>query len=786
MARKRYKTKRMDYRKGGRVQYAVGGRGPKEIKGNRSKPKRGNYDSKDEYQIALQQYRDSKSTTTAPAVTPPARVGAPVTRPAGKAASTVDAITKEVEARKSGTSSASATRPSPSIVSEEPDLSSGRTDGQIAQSESPRGAPLKGPGSTNTPGTNIEAVAKSTAETNAVNTAEAEKAAATAKDKVTLAKEATAKAGVIPDAKKVDETIVDTATTIDEGTKAVAGVAGPVTIDPTVTGTSTRAGTQAPITAATVDPTLIGEGAKVEAVTGTVSDEALAEAAQVEDTPLIEGADVEIKEGALAERVVGTVSPEAMATAAQAAGTTLSRVTRAKKQLRNAGISEAAIEELGNDPEALEDRLMSLTEAERGMIGDLPEEALVSNQLDSLLKGMENGEIPTWAGPAVSAVEQMLAQRGLSASTVGRDNLFNAIIQSAVPLAQSNAQAIQASVAQSRDIEAREELANAQMRQQTALQNAGNVFQMDMAQFSADQQTALSNSKFMQTVSLTEASNDQQAAIQNAVIATQVNMQNATLLQQARSQNAKSFLAMDMANLSNKQQAAVVTAQFQNQVLLSDQAASNAAKQFNSASENQTNQFMASLAQQVELSNADRADRMTISNNAAINARAAAQAGIEADLAKTNAALETDINKTNAELEYRRDAFNATNSAAVKASNVAWRRNANTINTAAANTIAMQNTMNAFNLGTAELAYLWQEARDTASHVYQSKERGLDRDNAVKLQILVNDANAAVNAAGNQNTNRRDFYGRILDIFKPKGGSGSGSGSPTVKSTVIP
>ena len=763
MARKRYKTKRMDYRKGGRVQYAVGGRGPKEIKGNRSKPKRGNYDSKDEYQIALQQYRDSKPTTTAPAVTPPARAGAPVTRPAGKAASTVDAITKEVEARKSGTSSASATRPSPSIVSEEPNLSSGRTDGQIAQSESPRGAPLRGPGSTNTPGTNIEAVAKSTTE----KVPPLRRPTTDVLDKVTLAKEATAKAGVIPDAKKVDGTITDTTTTIDTGTKAVAGVAGPVTIDPTVTGTSTTARTQAPITAATVDPTLIGTGAIVDAATGTISEDAIAEAAQVEDTPLIEGADVEIKEGALVERVVGTVSPEAMATAAQTAGTTLSRVTRAKKQLRNSGMSEEDITALGNDPESLEDRLMSLTEKERGVIGDLPEEALVSNQLDSLLKGMESGEIPTWAGPAVSAVEQMLARRGLSASTVGRDNLFNAIIQSAVPLAQSNAQAIQASVAQSRDIEAREALANAQMRQQTALQNAGNVFQMDMAQFSADQQTALSNSKFLQTVGLTEASNNQQAAIQNAVIATQVNMQNATLLQQARSQNAKSFLAMDMANLSNKQQAAVVTAQFQNQVLLSDQAASNAAKQFNSASENQTNQFMASLAQQVELSNADRADRMTISNNAAINARAAAQAGIEADLAKTNAALETDINKTNAELEYRRDAFNATNSAAVKASNVAWRRNANTINTAAANTIAMQNTMNAFNLGTAELAYLWQEARDNASFAFQGAEREEDRKNAIRAQVLVNDANAAINSANNQNTNRRDFYGRYLsEIWK--------------------
>ena len=91
----------------------------------------------------------------------------------------------------------------------------------------------------------------------------------------------------------------------------------------------------------------------------------------------------------------------------------------------------------------------------------MPEEALVSNQLDSLLTGIE-GEIPTWARPAVSAVEQMLAQRGMSASTVGRDALLNAIIQSAIPLAQSNAQAIQQSVAQQKTIEAQEAEANAQ------------------------------------------------------------------------------------------------------------------------------------------------------------------------------------------------------------------------------------------------------------------------------------------------------------------------------------
>ena len=85
----------------------------------------------------------------------------------------------------------------------------------------------------------------------------------------------------------------------------------------------------------------------------------------------------------------------------------------------------------------------------------------------------------------------MLAQRGLSASTVGRDNLFNAIIQSAMPIAQSNAQAIQQAVAQQRDIEAKESEANAQRAQQVGLTNAQNVFNMDMAQFSSDQQIAL-------------------------------------------------------------------------------------------------------------------------------------------------------------------------------------------------------------------------------------------------------------------------------------------------------
>ena len=112
-------------------------------------------------------------------------------------------------------------------------------------------------------------------------------------------------------------------------------------------------------------------------------------------------------------------------------------VSKAKKnalKILEAGLSEADIDAFANDPEELEEKVLEYTEAERGMIAGLPEEALVNVQLAALLEGMEAGDIPVFARPAVAAVNQMMAARGLSASTVGRDNLFNAIIAAAYPI----------------------------------------------------------------------------------------------------------------------------------------------------------------------------------------------------------------------------------------------------------------------------------------------------------------------------------------------------------------
>ena len=54
----------------------------------------------------------------------------------------------------------------------------------------------------------------------------------------------------------------------------------------------------------------ITEAPEVAVAEGEVSDEALAQAAEVERVAPIEAAEVEIIPGALTERVVGTISPE--------------------------------------------------------------------------------------------------------------------------------------------------------------------------------------------------------------------------------------------------------------------------------------------------------------------------------------------------------------------------------------------------------------------------------------------------------------------------------------------
>ena len=557
----------------------------------------------------------------------------------------------------------------------------------------------------------------------------------------------------IPDPRKIDRT--DTEITPEEAGKlqmkatkeaeaATVGAVSPEQVS--IINDVATAKAPEPFAAAKLgdeDISKVPEDAVVEAASGSVSpevSETLAKAAGIERVAPIDAAEVEVLPGALQERVVGSISKEAKAQAAKVAGTSLAKITRAKKQLRNAGLSESEIAEIGNDPEDLEARLTDFTEEQRGIIEGLPEEALVSTQINGLLEGMENGEIPIWARPAVASVEAMLAQRGMSASTVGRDALLNAIMTSALPIAQSNAQAIQASVSQQKSIEATAALKDAEMAQQTAMFNAQNVFQMDMAQFSADQQRAINNSKFLQTASLQNATASQQAVMQDAILMSQMNLAEADQNTKLAITNAQAFLQMDMANLNNAQQASMLKSQQIQQRLLSNQSAENAAAQFNATSQNQVNQFMESIKQQNEQYNASQLNAMNQFNSQQENAAEARRANREAQAEIIEAQLQTDVEKFTAQQEFAREQFNVQNATAIAQSNVEWRRKANTADTAAENAIAQKNAQNAFQLTAAANNFLWQELRDEADFEFKRWDNDQQRKASLLIAALGNES----------------------------------------------
>jgi hypothetical protein len=195
--------------------------------------------------------------------------------------------------------------------------------------------------------------------------------------------------------------------------------------------------------------------------------------------------------------------------------------------------------------------------------------------------------------------------------------------------------------------------------------------------------------------------------------------------------------------------------------MLSNQAAENGAKQFNAKSENQRNQFMTQLAWGVEQFNTAQLNAMEQSNVAEQNRIAAVNAQNQTEISKANAALQTEVNKFNAEVEFQRDRWNAANAQAVQQSNIDWRRQANTLDTAATNAANQRNVQNAFNLDSAEQAFIWQNLRDEASYIREAYENEEQRKTVMYSTALQNEQ-----AAGKGSSTTSTLMTLIANIFK--------------------
>jgi len=184
----------------------------------------------------------------------------------------------------------------------------------------------------------------------------------------------------------------------------------------------------------------------------------------------------------------------------------------------------------------------------------------------------------------------------------------------------------------------------------------------------------------------------------------------------------------DLANLSNKQQTELFKAQQRVQSLFTDQAAENAARQFNASSQNQVDQFFAGLASQTSQFNA-------------------AQANAQAQF---NAGQVNTIERFNAEINNQRDQFNAQNQLVIAQSNAQWRREIATEDTAAVNRANELNATAILDISKTAYDNLWTYFADTMEWAWKSAENQIDRNNALAIAEL--DAKTRSAIAGEQSS----------------------------------
>ena len=216
----------------------------------------------------------------------------------------------------------------------------------------------------------------------------------------------------------------------------------------------------------------------------------------------------------------------------------------------------------------------------------------------------------------------------------------------------------------------------------------------------------------------------------------QMIFQNLNNRQQAALTNANNYFQMDMANLSNKQQASLQNLNVRQSFLLSDQAASNAARQFNATSQNQVDQFYSSLSAQIKEQNAARSDAMNQFATAESNKISGMNAQNKMAVEKANADRAQVLNQFNAQLLDQRQRFNVENQRVIDQSNVEWRRTINTANTTITNATNQLNAQNLLNLSNYALSSLWQQWRDEAAWVNSSSENAENRAHNTAIAAL--------------------------------------------------
>jgi hypothetical protein len=272
---------------------------------------------------------------------------------------------------------------------------------------------------------------------------------------------------------------------------------------------------------------------------------------------------------------------------------------------------------------------------------------------------------------------------------------------------------------------------------QTRVLNAAKIADIANMNFTAEQNIALENSRAVNTMNIANLSARNSMTLAKAAALSNLDIANLNNRQQTAVQNAQAFLQMDMTNLDNRQQTALTSFQANIQALFTDQAADNAAKQFNAASKNQADQFFADLGARVSMFNVEQSNTIKQFNAGEANATA----------------------RLNAQLEAQRQQFNANNSLIIAQANAKWRQDVETAATQAQNDANRAAAEAANVMTTKAMDEVWQKERDVLSYAFTAQQNEADR----LAMILLADKREALEKYKLETEADADFWGGVWD-----------------------
>ena len=434
------------------------------------------------------------------------------------------------------------------------------------------------------------------------------------------------------------------------------------------------------------------------------------------------------------EAATGKVGPDALAEAATMSPDKLASLGLTAAQISQAQTVKAPAPRKVEKGEMIEGSTVDMERVKKEVnfeaaTGAPSTDATVQGQLTGLMEDFEGGATPAWAAGAMRGAAAMMAARGLSASSMAGQAAIQAAMEAALPIAQSDASTFARFEQQNLSnrqqaamfaAEKRAEFLGMEFNQefQTRVANAAKISDIANMNFNAEQTIALENARLAQSVDLANLDARNAKVLADAAAMTQVDITNLNNRQQAAVENAKSFLKMDMANLENEQQMSVIRAQEIARALLSDQAAENATRQFNATSENQVNQFFASLATQVSQFNTEQANAMS----------------------KFNAGEANAIAQFNTQQQNARDQFNATNHLVIAQANAVWAQAVTTAENAEQNQANRDAALVANNLTMTAYNNIVQRDRDVLAWAWQSGENAAERDANIIIAKIQDEA----------------------------------------------